>query len=114
MAALLTQRLCGWYLDVATGAADALTHPYPHHHTRAPGAAGAGAGAAAEQHDDLYFAQQLLPQENVAVLPGSAFSAPGFCRVVITPPLDVLRVAFDRMRAFVQRNYPGAGSSNSS
>jgi len=46
VAALLTQRLCGWYLDVATGAADALTHPYPHHHSRIPGAAGAGAGAA--------------------------------------------------------------------
>ena len=67
--------------------------------------AGAGAGAGGGERDDLRFAQRLQAEENVAVLPGSAFSAPGFCRVVITPPLDVLAQAFDRMAAFVARNY---------
>ena len=55
------------------------------------------------------FARTLLAQENVFVLPGSAFSAPGFCRVVITPPIDKLKEAFDRIKGFVARNYTRGG-----
>ena len=62
----------------------------------------AGAGGA---HDDLAFARGLLEEENVFVLPGSAFSAPGFCRVVITPPLEKLGEAFERMAGYVARAF---------
>jgi len=75
---------------------------------RAGAAATAGAPAAAGgggAHDDVAFAIALLEEENVFVLPGSAFSAPGFCRVVITPPIDRLRDAFERLAEFVKRNF---------
>lgn len=62
-----------------------------------------------EERSDVVFARTLLAQENVFVLPGSAFSAPGFCRVVITPPLDKLKEAFERVKGFVARNYTGGG-----
>ena len=52
--------------------------------------------------DDLLFAQQLLEQQNVFVLPGRAFFCPGFCRVVITPPMEMLALAFDRIERFVR------------
>ena len=58
-----------------------------------------------EERDDLVFTRNLLAQENVFLLPGSAFSAPGFCRVVITPPLEKLAEAFKRIGEFVRRNY---------
>lgn len=62
-----------------------------------------------EERSDVVFARTLLAQENVFVLPGSAFSAPGFCRVVITPPIDKLKEAFERVKGFVARNYTGGG-----
>ena len=54
--------------------------------------------------DDGAFARALLAEENVFVLPGSAFGAPGFCRVVFTAPLAVLEDAFSRMRNFCARH----------
>jgi tyrosine aminotransferase len=77
--------------------------------TGGAGASGAPVAAIGEPplpaHDDLAFARALLEEENVFVLPGVAFSAPGFCRVVITPPIDKLRDAFGRLAEFVKRNY---------
>ena len=58
-----------------------------------------------EERDDVAFSRDLLAEENVFLLPGSAFSAPGFCRVVITPPIDKLAEAFKRIHEFVSRNY---------
>lgn len=50
------------------------------------------------------FALELLRQEKVAVVPGSAFGkcGEGFLRISYAYSLDDLRVAFDRIEAFVQ------------
>lgn len=53
---------------------------------------------------DLTFAQALLSEENVFVLPGAAFSLPGYCRIVFCAPIDRLRDAMDRMEAFCARH----------
>jgi tyrosine aminotransferase len=53
---------------------------------------------------DLTFTSLLLEEENVFVLPGSAFVAPGYFRVVYCAPIDVLRDATDRIRSFCQRH----------
>ena len=54
--------------------------------------------------DEVEFAQLLLKEENVFALPGSCFQAPGFVRLVCCAPLDVMRVAVERMRAFCARH----------
>ena len=49
------------------------------------------------------FAMELLRQEKVAVVPGSAFGkcGEGFLRISYAYSLDDLRVAFDRIESFV-------------
>ena len=53
--------------------------------------------------DDVEFAQLLLEEESVFVLPGSCFGTPNFFRIVTCPPVDVLEEAYDRMDAFCSR-----------
>lgn len=52
--------------------------------------------------DDEEFAQKLVQEEHVFVLPGKAFGAKNFVRLVICPPEDVLIEACDRIKSFCQ------------
>ena len=50
--------------------------------------------------DDTAFCQRLLAEEGVVLLPGAAFAAPGFARIVVCAPDETLNEAFDRIDAF--------------
>jgi aspartate aminotransferase len=52
--------------------------------------------------DDVDMAQQLLEQQRLAVVPGSAFAAPGFLRLSYAVSLDQLRSAVERLRAYAE------------
>jgi tyrosine aminotransferase len=54
--------------------------------------------------DDLDFTRRLLDEENVFVLPGSAFGMPNVFRVVFCPPGIVLETASVRIAAFCRRH----------
>ena len=54
--------------------------------------------------DEVEFAQALLREENVFVLPGSVFQAPGYVRLVCCAGLEVMAVAVQRMREFCHRH----------
>ncbi len=53
---------------------------------------------------DVEFAQALLAQEQVFVLPGSCFSMPSYFRVVLCAPSETLKEAARRIAAFVAKN----------
>eukprot|EP00698_Gefionella_okellyi_P003839 TRINITY_DN13565_c0_g1_i1.p1 TRINITY_DN13565_c0_g1~~TRINITY_DN13565_c0_g1_i1.p1 ORF type:complete len:421 (-),score=83.23 TRINITY_DN13565_c0_g1_i1:704-1927(-) len=55
--------------------------------------------------DGDQFVAKLMGEESVFVLPGSPFHTPNFFRVVITPPMDKLEIAFDRMTEFCARHF---------
>jgi aminotransferase len=59
---------------------------------------------------DEAFAEGLLMDEKVAVVPGSAFGqfGVGHVRICYTAPLDVLEEALQRIRRFVERHQPSA------
>lgn len=56
--------------------------------------------------DDNEFAEQLLQEERVAVVPGRAFGASGvgFVRMSYATAYDKIEVALERIARFVQRN----------
>ena len=54
--------------------------------------------------DDMDFTKLLLEEENVFVLPGSAFDVENVFRVVFCSPEATLAVAADRIAAFCQRH----------
>mmetsp|Transcript_22966 Transcript_22966/g.65074 ORF Transcript_22966/g.65074 Transcript_22966/m.65074 type:complete len:473 (-) Transcript_22966:208-1626(-) len=54
--------------------------------------------------DDIDFARQLLEEENVFVLPGTAFGVRNVFRVVFSSPGIVLEAAALRINSFCQRN----------
>nr|AGT02688.1 tyrosine transaminase [Crithidia acanthocephali]AGU68009.1 tyrosine transaminase [Crithidia acanthocephali] len=54
--------------------------------------------------DDVTFFRKLFEEENVQVIPGMAFHAPGCFRVVITRPDAVLEDAAQRMIEFCERH----------
>jgi len=54
--------------------------------------------------DDKEFAQMLLKEEAVFVLPGSCFGAPNFFRIVFTAPEEKLQEAYDRIIQFCERH----------
>jgi tyrosine aminotransferase len=54
--------------------------------------------------DDVDFARLLRAEESVAVLPGTIFKSPRFVRLVITPPMDKLKEACDRLEEFCNRH----------
>jgi aminotransferase len=60
--------------------------------------------------NDETFAERLLMEERVAVIPGSAFgeAGAGHVRICYAKNYDALEQALDRMRAFVARNRTGA------
>ncbi len=51
--------------------------------------------------DDVAFSEHLLEEAGVAVVPGSAFGAPGHVRLSYATSLDALREAIDRIRAIL-------------
>ena len=50
--------------------------------------------------DDVAFCEQLLESTGVALVPGSAFGAPGFVRISFAASLATLRAAIQRLSAF--------------
>ena len=52
--------------------------------------------------NDLEFAQALLDEESVFVIPGSCFKMPNFFRVVFSAPHEKLTEAYDRTTHFAQ------------
>jgi aminotransferase len=61
---------------------------------------------AASGMDDATFAENLLMEERVAVVPGSAFgtSGAGFVRACYATSYEALEQALERMRRFMQRH----------
>ena len=53
--------------------------------------------------DDLDFAEQLIAQAGVAVVPGTPFGAPGYLRLSFATSMDNLSKALDRIEAFLQK-----------
>ena len=53
--------------------------------------------------DDVDFSKKLLVEENVSMLPGQCFGMKNFIRLVICPPEDTVRDAFERIVAFCGR-----------
>ena len=58
-----------------------------------------------EGTDDVEFAQALLNEELLFVLPGSCFGIAGFVRIVFCAPAPVLAEACDRLTAFCKRRF---------
>ncbi|KAJ8907616.1 hypothetical protein NDN08_007726 [Rhodosorus marinus] len=54
--------------------------------------------------DDYQFAEKLIEEEAVEVLPGRCFEADNFFRVVYAAPASILEEAFDRIDAFCRRH----------
>jgi tyrosine aminotransferase len=57
-----------------------------------------------EIQNDLEFAEALLKEENVFVLPGSCFGVKNMFRVVFCAPTAVLDEAVQRIRCFCERH----------
>ncbi|MCS3903576.1 aspartate aminotransferase [Methylohalomonas lacus] len=53
--------------------------------------------------NDLQFAEYLLEEGNVAVVPGSAFGAPGYLRLSFACSMDHIREGLKRMEAAVNK-----------
>ncbi len=60
--------------------------------------------AEANIKDDVDFAQKLLLEENVFVLPGKCFGIKNFFRIVFTAPESTLREAYGRIADFCSRH----------
>ncbi|MEX0952089.1 MAG: pyridoxal phosphate-dependent aminotransferase [Gammaproteobacteria bacterium] len=58
---------------------------------------------AADIHDDLQFAEYLLETGNVAVVPGSAFGAPGYLRLSFACSMDNLKQGLERMESAINK-----------
>ncbi|WP_297527245.1 pyridoxal phosphate-dependent aminotransferase [Thiohalobacter sp.] len=57
--------------------------------------------AARGLESDVALAERLIEEANVALVPGSAFGAPGHMRLSFATSLEVLREAVARLRAFL-------------
>ncbi|KAJ8920762.1 hypothetical protein NQ315_004902 [Exocentrus adspersus] len=55
--------------------------------------------------DGLEFAQKMMEEESVFCLPGECFAVPGFMRIVLTVPKDLLYEACGRIAEFCNRHY---------
>ena len=56
-----------------------------------------------EGEDDVAWCGALLAEENVCLLPGRAFGAPGYARIVFCAPLGLLGEACARVTRFCER-----------
>jgi aspartate aminotransferase len=52
--------------------------------------------------DDMDFAERLLHEAEVAVVPGSGFGAPGHMRVSFAAALETIDTAMDRLQTFLK------------
>lgn len=57
--------------------------------------------AAAGVKDDVALAEQLLERAGVALVPGSAFGAPGYLRLSFATSMKTLEAALDRLEQFL-------------
>ena len=59
------------------------------------------------------FAEKLLYEEKVAVVPGTAFgqSGEGFIRISYAYSLDNLKTALERVRRFIEKLHKNAGNA---
>jgi arginine:pyruvate transaminase len=62
--------------------------------------------------DGLAFAEELLAEQGVSVLPGVGFGdcTANYVRVSLAQPINVLRPAFDRMQVFCESRATGLTS----
>jgi aspartate aminotransferase len=54
-------------------------------------------------NNDIEFAEYLLTEAEIAVVPGSAFGAPGFIRISYATSMEKLTVAMERMSRAIER-----------
>ncbi|EKE79899.1 pyridoxal phosphate-dependent aminotransferase [Idiomarina xiamenensis] len=54
----------------------------------------------ADASDDIALCERLLTDAKVALVPGSAFGAPGYCRLSFATDLETLKQAVARIKAF--------------
>ena len=54
--------------------------------------------------DDAEFAQKLLMEENLSVLPGLCFRMGGYIRLVTCPPGEVIEDALERLKHFCSKH----------
>ncbi len=54
--------------------------------------------AASDVSNDVEFAEKLLKEAGVALVPGSAFGAPGHMRLSFATSLDTLKQAIERLK----------------
>lgn len=60
----------------------------------------------------LEFTQKLLNEQSVGVLPGfPCFNFPGFFRIVLTVPEDLIIEACERIKKFCEKYYKSDGKS---
>ena len=52
--------------------------------------------------DDIEFSKYLLEKAQVAVIPGSAFGAPGHIRISFATSMELLEKAMDRIKRVVE------------
>jgi aspartate aminotransferase len=57
--------------------------------------------AASGAADDVEFCERILDRVGVALVPGTAFDAPGYLRLSFARDLETLRDALDRLREFI-------------
>jgi aspartate aminotransferase len=53
--------------------------------------------------DDIVFCEELLEASGVALVPGTAFGAPGYVRISFAASLDTLNEAVARIEAFIHK-----------
>ena len=51
---------------------------------------------------DMTFADQLLEHEKVAIVPGTAFMAPGFCRMTYSLSIEDIKIGLQAIRRFIE------------
>ena len=54
--------------------------------------------------DDKEFAEKLLTEENLSVLPGACFNMGGYIRLVTCPPEEIFTEAVKRLKLFCSRH----------
>eukprot|EP00246_Nothoceros_aenigmaticus_P002133 TRINITY_DN1292_c0_g1_i1.p1 TRINITY_DN1292_c0_g1~~TRINITY_DN1292_c0_g1_i1.p1 ORF type:complete len:486 (-),score=62.28 TRINITY_DN1292_c0_g1_i1:93-1550(-) len=54
--------------------------------------------------DDVEFAEKIVKEENIVILPGTAFGIRNWLRIVFATPVNMLEEAFDRVEGFCQRH----------
>ncbi|XP_006036069.1 tyrosine aminotransferase isoform X1 [Alligator sinensis] len=61
-----------------------------------------------EFENDMEFTEQLIAEQSVFCLPATCFEYPGFFRVVITAPEEMMMEACARIQEFCEQHYQGS------